>query len=73
MKRVQIAETEKTEDKTSEVCEKMKRVHIAVPENTADKVTEIREKMRSETGINETNGSIVAKAINAYHRSIFSK
>jgi len=51
----------------------MERTHVAIPGQTACKIAELREKFRKETGINETNGSIVAKAVDEYHKNNFTK
>lgn len=55
------------------IVKNMERQHIAVPSVTGEQIAELREKFRSETGINETNGSIVAKAVNEYYKNIFKK
>lgn len=51
----------------------MKQIHVAVPQQTAEQVKEISETIRRESGLFESNGTIVAKAVAEYHKKKVGK
>lgn len=48
----------------------MERTQVAVPKKTAELVKEIAEKNKAESGVYESSGTIIAKAVAEYHKKV---